>query len=123
MSGRITRTTVFARSIGVQAEIGIYPHERGRAQPLVVDIDVEIEAPKAGYEHISETVNYETLVEAARSAAADRHVLLVETYAEDVARACLAHPQARRVRVRVEKPEALAPQAHGAGVEIVVEKA
>ncbi|HYF22820.1 MAG TPA: dihydroneopterin aldolase [Caulobacteraceae bacterium] len=106
---------VFVRGLRIAAEIGVYAHERGRAQPLAVDVDLEL-APHA-VERLSDTVNYETVAERACAVAEAGHVDLVEEYAERLARACLEDPRVRSVRVRVEKPEALAG-AEAAGCEV-----
>ena len=106
--------TVFVRGLTLQAEIGVHPHERGRVQPLNVEIEVALKTGTVG--SIRDTLNYETLAAKARALAADGHVELVETFAERLARACLAEPHAVEVRVRVEKPEALPDAA--AGVEV-----
>jgi len=116
--GRVVMTKVFVTGLTVQAEIGVYKHEIGRVQPLVVD--VELDVPTAGAERLAETLNYETILEAAQAVAAQGHIALVETYAERLARACLGDPRVSRARVRVEKPLALAPHAVGAGVEITL---
>ncbi|MDB5463581.1 MAG: dihydroneopterin aldolase [Phenylobacterium sp.] len=115
---RTAMTTVFVTGLKVQAEIGVYRHEIGRVQPLVVD--VELDVPTAGSHRLSETLNYETILSAARDIAGQGHIELVETFAERLARACLADPRVTRARVRVEKPQALAPDAVGAGVEITL---
>jgi 7,8-dihydroneopterin aldolase/epimerase/oxygenase len=107
--------TVFVRALRLEAEIGVHPHERGRTQPLFVDIALDLAPrPVAG---IADTVNYETLATRARALASGGHVELVETFAEQLATACLDSARALRVRVRVEKPEAI-PGAAAAGVEI-----
>ena len=106
--------TVFMRGLTVEAEIGLYAHERGRRQPLRVEIEATL-APRA-VEGLADTLNYELLAGAARRVAAEGHVDLVETYVQRVAAACLEHAVVERVRVRVEKPEAL-PGAV-AGVEL-----
>jgi dihydroneopterin aldolase len=113
-----TMTRVFVTGLKVQAEIGVYRHEIGRVQPLV--IDVELDVPTAGAHRLSETLNYETILQAAREIAAGGHIELVETFAERLARACLADARVTRARIRVEKPLALAPDAVAAGVEITV---
>jgi dihydroneopterin aldolase len=120
MDGRARRvmTKVFVAGLKVQAEIGVYRHEIGRVQPLVVD--VELDVPTAGADRLSETLNYETILNAAREIAAGGHIELVETFAERLAQACLADGRVTRARVRVEKPLALAPDAVGAGVEITL---
>jgi dihydroneopterin aldolase len=118
--GRVVMTKVFVTGLTVQAEIGVYRHEIGRVQPLVVD--VELDVPTGGAERLIDTVNYETIMEAAQAVASGGHIALVETFAERLARACLADERVIRARVRVEKPLALAPHAVGAGVEITLEK-
>ena len=115
---RTAMTKVFVTGLKVQAEIGVYRHEIGRVQPLVVD--VELDVPTAGAGRLSETLNYETILEAARQIAGGGHIELVETFAERLARACLTDPRVTQARVRVEKPLALAPDAVCAGVEITL---
>jgi dihydroneopterin aldolase len=113
---RVVMTKVFVTGIEVDAQIGVYGHEKGRHQPLIVD--VELDVPVAGAERLADTLNYETILQAARDVAAEGHIGLVEAYAERLARACLADPRVTRARVRVVKPMALAPHAAGAGVEV-----
>lgn len=116
---RHTGLVVFARGVQIEAEIGVYPHERGQAQPLIVDIEATL-AP-ALIEHLAQTLNYEALAGAARDLAAAGHIDLVETYAQRLAATCLADPRVLKVRVRVEKPRAL-PGAAAAGVEATAER-
>jgi 7,8-dihydroneopterin aldolase/epimerase/oxygenase len=111
---------VFVTGVKVQAEIGVYRHEIGRVQPLIVDVEVDV--PTDGTDRLADTLNYETLLAAAQSVAAEGHMALVETFAHRLAQRCLADPRVSRARVRVEKPLALAPDAVGAGVEIVLER-
>ena len=111
-------TRIFVTGLKVQAEIGVYRHEIGRVQPLVVD--VELDVPTAGAGRLSDTLNYETILAAAREIAGGGHIELVESFAERLAQACLADERVTQARVRVEKPLALAPDAVAAGVEIVL---
>jgi len=117
-TAKVVMTKVFVTGLKVQAEIGVYKHEIGRVQPLVVD--VELDVPTAGAERLADTLNYETILQSARAIAAEGHIGLVETFAERLARACFTDPRVTRARVRVEKPLALAPDAVGAGVEITL---
>lgn len=110
--------TVFMRGLTVEAEIGLYAHERGRRQPLRVEIEATLGAHAV--EGLADTLNYELLAAHARRIAAEGHIDLVETYVQRLAATCLEHPLVARVRVRVEKPEAL--QGAVAGVEMVAEK-
>jgi dihydroneopterin aldolase len=112
----VTATKVFVRGLRVEAEIGVYAHEIGVRQPLIVDIEVEVDAH--GWRHLDDTVNYEALVAHALAIAAGGHIGLVESYARRLAEACVAEPRVAFARVRVEKPRALGASAAVAGVEI-----
>ncbi len=117
---RTAMTRVFVTGLRVQAEIGVYRHEIGKLQPLSVDVELDI--PTAGAARLAETFNYETILSAARAIAEEGHIELVETFADRLARACMADVRVTRARVRVEKPLALAPDAVAAGAEIVLER-
>jgi len=114
---------VFVRGLTVQAEIGLYPHEQGRTQPLVVDAELTITPPSVDWDTIGRTVNYERVREHALKIIATGHIGLVESFAWRLARACLTDRRVLAVRINVEKPEALAPHARAAGVEITMERA
>ena len=117
-AARIEMTRIFVKGLTVQAQIGVYRHEIGKVQPLMVD--VELDVPSARAEKLADTLNYETILSAAQGIAAEGHIALVETFAERLARACLDDERVTRARVRVEKPLALAPHAVAAGVEITL---
>ncbi|MDQ2860870.1 MAG: dihydroneopterin aldolase [Pseudomonadota bacterium] len=114
---KILVTKVFVRGLAIEAEIGVYAHERGKRQPLIVDVELDVAA--AGWRALADTVNYESIAASARAIAAAGHIGLVESFAQRLAEACFAEPRVLRARVRVEKPLALAPHAAAAGVEIV----
>lgn len=97
--------TVFVRGLRIEAGIGVYDHEHGRLQALVIDVSLDL-GPHA-VERLADTINYETVAQAARDIAAEGHVGLVETFAERLALACLQDPRVRRATVRIEKPGAL----------------
>jgi 7,8-dihydroneopterin aldolase/epimerase/oxygenase len=118
---KILVTKVFVRGLRIEAEIGVHAHEKGRRQPLIVDVELDVSA--GGWRALADTVNYETIVKLARDIAARGHIGLVESYAQKLAEACFVEPRVLRARVRVEKPLALAPQAAAAGVEITAVRA
>jgi len=115
-ASRIVITKVFVRGLAIDAHIGVYKHEKGRPQRLV--IDVELDVAVTDWSALSETVNYEVIATKARRVAAEGHRGLVETFAHHLAEACFEEPKVTRARIRVEKPSALAPDAAAAGVEI-----
>ena len=116
---RLESLNVFVRGLRLEAEIGVNADEFGRRQPLIIDAEIALIPPER-CEHIGETVNYELVVQRAQAIAAAGHVRLIETFAQRLAESLLAEPAAARVRVRIEKPQALAPHAEAAGVEITL---
>lgn len=106
---------VFVRGLLIEAEIGLNADERGRRQPLLIDVMLTLD-PRAP-EHLRDTVNYEAVVEAARAIADSGHIELVETFALRLAEKCLAHAGVHGVMVRLEKPQAL-KVAEAAGCEV-----
>jgi 7,8-dihydroneopterin aldolase/epimerase/oxygenase len=102
------------RGLHIDARIGVHAHERGRLQPLIIDVELEVEDRRI--EGIADTVDYEDVAGWARRTAEVGHVDLVEHYAQRLGQACLDDPRVRSVRVRVEKPEALRG-AQAAGCE------
>jgi 7,8-dihydroneopterin aldolase/epimerase/oxygenase len=111
---RRTALKVFVRGLRIDARIGVHAHERGRLQPLIIDVEMEVEDRRI--EGIADTVDYEEVAGWARRTAEVGHVDLVEHYADRLGQACLDDPRVRSVRVRVEKPEALRG-AQAAGCE------
>jgi dihydroneopterin aldolase len=109
--------TVFVRGLRVEAGIGVHDHEQGRLQPLVIDVTLAL--VPAVVERLADTINYETVAQAARAIVAEGHVGRVETFAERLAAACLEDARVRRCTVRIEKPGALEAAA-AAGCEVVL---
>ena len=82
-ASRIVITKVFVRGLQVEAHIGVYKHEKGRTQTLV--IDAELDVAVTNWNDLSETVNYEIIAEKARRVADEGHRGLVETFAHHLA--------------------------------------
>ena len=86
------------KSMRFQALVGILPHERTTAQPIEVDLSVEL-APGDGI------VDYRALYAAAADVFAHGPVDYLEEIGDRVARGALAHSaRIRSARVAVRKP-------------------
>ena len=110
---------VYVRGLRIDANIGIHDHERGRRQPLVVDVELTLGDQRV--DHLSDTVNYDDIVTLARANVDVGHVELVEEYVERLARELLEDGRVIRARVRAEKPEAI-EGAEAVGCEIVLSR-
>ena len=112
------RSSIFVRGLQIDALIGVHAHEKHSKQPLIIDVEIELSAPRNfESEKIGDTINYEAVVAHAQTIAESGHVFLVETFAERLAAACLSEQHAQAIKVRIEKPRAF-PTAAAAGIEI-----
>lgn len=108
---------MFLRDMVLPARIGIHEHEHAGPQRVRVNVDLGVDEGPDGGDELARVVDYERVADAVRGVVAQRHVRLVETLAERIARVCLDDPRVRLARVRVEKLDVF-PDAASAGVEI-----
>ncbi len=96
---------VNVRDIRVAADIGVFSHEMGIAQKLVVSARLVI-LPVA-QDHLDQTIDYNVIVAYAEALGRER-IALIETFAERLAQDCLRHAIVLSADIVVEKPGALA---------------
>ncbi|WP_025899736.1 dihydroneopterin aldolase [Sneathiella glossodoripedis] len=113
-----TTHEVFINDLLVNMLIGVYEHEKLKEQPVRLNIVLTVR------DHIGpinddyhNVVCYETIAKAIKKLVKEEHINLVETLAEKVADICLKNQRTVRVRVKVEKLQALA-DAGSVGVVI-----
>ena len=108
---------VFVHDLVLDAEIGVYTHEKGVTQRARFSVDIEV-APsdEAIEDQIDRVLDYDMIIETIKDALAQGHINLVETLADEIATRCLANPRAASVKVKIEK---LDKQPGAVGVEIV----
>ena len=117
-SGKDRLRHVFVRDLEIMALLGVYEHEKRKAQRIVVNIDLSVREDQANLaDDIANVVSYEAVVRRVEAIVAQGHVHLVETLAERIAEGCLADERVSAARVRVEKPDII-PNARSVGVEI-----
>lgn len=108
------------RGLRLLGRCGVLPEEAERAQPLELDLDVELDLVPAGdSDALADTVDYGSLCDAAAVAVAG-HVQLLEHLAARVAQAVLdADPRVASVTVWLRKLRPPVPHAlDTAGVRI-----
>jgi dihydroneopterin aldolase len=109
---------VFIRDFELDALIGIHPIEKEQAQRIRINLDLAVSEPVSDlHDDLANVVCYEQMANNIRAIVATGHINLVETLAERVAAMSLEDRRVRRVRVRIEKLNAISG-ASGAGVEI-----
>jgi len=100
--------------------VGLRSYERHREQPLRVDLALGLDLSTAGRSgRIGDTVDYARVADATTALLRFREYRLLEVAAEEAAALLFAaHPGVQQVKVRLDKPEALAGRARSAAVEI-----
>ncbi len=108
---------VFIRNLELLAHIGVHGHEKGKLQPVRINVDLAVEDLAQLEDRLETVVDYGEITRKIRSIVEKGHINLAETLAERIAHACFEDPRVQTARVRVEKLHAL-PGAESAGVEI-----
>jgi dihydroneopterin aldolase len=109
---------VFVRDLELDANIGVYRREKGRLQPVRINVDLTVEETEGEVaDKLENVVDYGAVVEGIKTILAAGHLNLVETLAEQIAAHCLADGRVKVARVRIEKLNVIA-EASSVGVEI-----
>ena len=88
--------------------IGVYEHERTQPQNMLINITLYADTRKAAQsDDLADCINYDALSQKIRQHAETAQRLTVEALADDIAGLCLKEMGVKKVRVRVEKPDAL----------------
>ncbi len=110
---------LFLRNYEVQINIGVHEFEKKGEQRVLINVDLFIplalSTPQG--DHLDEVVDYDFMRDTIAKRMAQGHIHLQETLCDDVARAMLAHPKVRAVRVSTEKPDVY-PDCESVGVEV-----
>jgi len=108
---------VFIRNLELLAQIGVHGHEKGKMQPVSINVDLAVEDAAIIEDRLDQVVDYGAITRKIRGLIGKGHVNLAETMAERIAALCFEDARVKTARVRVEKLHAL-PGAESAGVEI-----
>jgi 7,8-dihydroneopterin aldolase/epimerase/oxygenase len=109
---------VFVRALTVDAILGILPHERENPQPVRISFAMATDTrAAAASEDIDTALDYAKAAERVAALTREGRFQLVETLAEHIAQLLLHEFPIQRVRVEVEKPQAIAA-ADSVGVSI-----
>lgn len=96
--------SIALRDLQILADIGVYHHEIGRPQPLVLHVDLAVVPPER--DSVEEVYDYVRIKTQAEKLSVER-IVLIETFARRIAEACLSHDLVLGAKVTVEKPQAV----------------
>lgn len=111
---------IFVHDFVLEMMIGIYDHEYLKPQRVRFNVDADVARIDHMPQDVHDIFSYDYITDGIAKIASERHVLFVETLAEQVAAHVLRPSRVKRVRVRVEK---LDIRPGSVGVEIIRIKA
>lgn len=112
------RDLILIRDLRIDAIIGIEPEERVQRQPVVLQLDLETDVPRAARsEDIADALNYDALSQRLRAFVEASDFQLIETLAERIAALVIDEFAVPWLRLELRKPHAL-PGTTDVGVVI-----
>ncbi|NYZ14492.1 dihydroneopterin aldolase [Azospirillum sp. RWY-5-1] len=98
--------------------IGVWGSEKGRRQPVRINLCVTVPWPDPpATDELDDVLSYDYLIDGIRRLRDGEHVQLVETLARRILTLCFSDPRVTRARVQVEKLEVV-PESAGMGVVV-----
>lgn len=96
------------RDLRAASLVGIYERERAAPQPIIVHVEMAVDAAAAiATDDLAHAVDYEAVATRVRDVAADARFYLLEPLTQAILDAVLAFPGVQRATVRVQKPQAI----------------
>ena len=96
---------IFIRGLRVDALIGVYEYERQQRQPLLMDLELELDGARCCYtDELGDAVDYAAVVAAVHRLALFNRRLLLEAFAQDVADTLISDFTLNGAVVSVSKP-------------------
>ena len=112
-------TAIFVHDLVLAISIGAYDFERDRTQRVRFNVDVDVRRAGHHAEDMRDIFSYDLIVDAIRLILSRGHIDLVETLAERIADALLAHPRVDCAKIRIEKLDVIEGSV---GIEIKRER-
>jgi FolB domain-containing protein len=99
---------IIINDLKVETVIGTLPEERTRRQTLIINLELSLSLEKAGKsDDLFDSVDYSKIESAIIELGEKSEFFLIEAFAEETARICLADPLVMSANIRVDKPGAL----------------
>lgn len=114
---------ILIKNLRVHGIVGVYEEERITPQGILINITLFTDTRQAAQsDSLADCVDYDALSQKVKKHTEGVKRFTVEALAEDIAQLCLAEKGVEKVRVRVEKPQAI-EFVDSVGVEIKRAKA
>ena len=109
---------IFLNDFMIDANIGIYKHEKIKSQPLRINIIAKVKNPKKiNDDKLYSVVCYNQISKKIKKIIKSGHTILLEKLAEKIFQECFKNKRIQTMKIRLEKLDAI-QEAESAGIEV-----
>jgi len=109
---------IFLNDFLIQANIGVYKHEKEIAQPLRINIIAKVKNPiNINDDNLQSVVCYNQISKKIKKIIKSGHTILLEKLAEKIFQECFKNKRIETMKIRLEKLDAI-QDAESAGIEV-----
>ena len=109
---------IFLNDFMIDANIGVYKHEKIKSQPLRINIIAKVKNPKKiNDDKLYSVVCYNQISKKIKSIIKSGHTILLEKLAEKIFQECFKNKRIQTMKIRLEKLDAI-QEAESAGIEV-----
>ena len=110
---------IFLNDFMIDANIGVYKHEKIKSQPLRINIIAKVKNPKKiNDDKLYSVVCYNQISKKIKKIIKSGHTILLEKLAEKIFQECFKNKRIQTMKIRLEKLDAI-QEAVSAGIEVV----
>ena len=109
---------IFLNDFMLEANIGVYKHEKMGAQPLRINVVAKVKNPKKiNDNNLQSVVCYNQISKKIKKIIKSGHTILLEKLAEKIFQECFRNKRIETMKIRLEKLDAIQGAA-SAGIEV-----
>ena len=109
---------IFLNDFMIDANIGVYKHEKIKSQPLRINIIAKVKNPKKiNDDKLYSVVCYNQISKKIKKIIKSGHTILLEKLAEKILQECFKNKRIQTIKIRLEKLDAI-QEAESAGIEV-----
>jgi len=109
---------IFLNDFMIDANIGVYKHEKIKSQPLRINIIAKVKNPrKINDDKLHSVVCYNQISKKIKKIIKSGHTILLEKLAEKIFQECFKNKRIQTMKIRLEKLDAI-QEAESAGIEV-----
>ena len=109
---------IFLNDFMIDANIGVYKHEKIKSQPLRINIIAKVKNPKKiNDDKLHSVVCYNQISKKIKKIIKSGHTILLEKLAEKIFQECFKNKRIQTMKIRLEKLDAI-EEAESAGIEV-----